>query len=165
MLAIVSGIYLIIIMFIPSQNNNNNAVGQVQQTRPGFNKSRRDIARIILWLVAATLLCGLHVEATCFSAAAVLVLKEGTFFSVKNMKWMILSAISFAASLLSLNMKRGADAVDEERAYSMKIMLWIATKSISTGWGVTLGLFLLSAATMPPPIENTSSVSNGRKQR
>ena len=118
--------------------------GQIQ-TPPGYNKSRRDIARLILTLVAIALLCGEQLLATFFSGAAILVLKEGTLFSIKNIKWTLLSAVSFAASLISLNMERGSNAVDEDRAYTLKMVMWLAAKTIQTGWGVTLGFFLFSA--------------------
>ena len=121
-----------------------STTGQVQ-TPTGFNKRKRDTARLILCFVTGFLLIGQYIIACCFSAAAVLCLKEGELLSTKNMKWMILSAISFVVSLVLLNMEKGSDIIDDEKAYTLKILLWIAAKSIQCSWGAILGLFLISA--------------------
>ena len=105
------------------------------------NKSRRDLARSILWIVSVTLLVGRTLEATCLSASAILVLKEGKLLSVKNMKWMILSVISFLASLVSMIETRGYEVVDEDRAYWLKMQMWLWANGTKTGWGVVLLLF------------------------
>ena len=117
-------------------------------TPPGFNKKLRDIARcILLLLVTASILQEMHLWAACFSATAILLLKDGRASSIKNMKWMVLSIMSFVASLLSWSMRLGSNIVDEEKAYTLKISLLLMGKFIQTIWGITLGFFLLSAAT------------------
>ena len=121
--------------------------GSTTTTPPGFNAGRRFAARWVLWFVVPTLMTGRKIWATIFSAAAIVILKEGTLFSGKNIKWMLLSGISFAASLGSWSLERGSDAVDEDRAYGMKTSLWLASKSMQVVWGTTLALFLFSAAT------------------
>lgn len=133
----------------PTSASNTSTIrrsttGQVQ-TPTGFNKRKRDTARLILCFVTGFLLIGQYIIACCFSAAAILCLKEGELLSTKNMKWMILSAISFVVSLVLLNMEKGSDIIDGEKAYTLKILLWIAAKSIQCSWGAILGLFLLSA--------------------
>ncbi|KAL3761991.1 hypothetical protein ACHAW5_008215 [Stephanodiscus triporus] len=114
---------------------------------PMRNKSRRDVARFLLWLVSATLLVDRTIEATCLSAGAVLVLKEGKLLSAKNLKWMILSVLSFLAGLASMIETRGYEEVDENRAYWLKMRLWLLAHGTRTGWGAILLLFLLSAST------------------
>jgi hypothetical protein len=110
------------------------------------NKSRRDLARVILWIVSVALLAGRTVEATCLSASVILVLKEGKILSVKNMKWMILSVLSFLAGLSSMIATRGYEEVDEDRSYWFKMQLWLWASGTRTGWGAILLLFLLSSA-------------------
>jgi hypothetical protein len=82
-------------------------------------------------------------------------LKEGTLFSVKNLKWMILSMISFAASLVAFVMLQGHNVVDEDKAYGLKFTLWFTAKFIQLVWGIILSLFLVSAftSTVPPPLK------------
>jgi len=126
---------------------NQTAPWLPASTPPGFNKKLRDVARCILLLVTASILQGMHLWATCFSAAAILLLKDGRANSIKNMKWMVLSIVSFVASLLSWSMVLGSNIVDEEKAYTLKISLWLMGKFTQTIWGITLGFFLVSAAT------------------
>lgn len=116
-------------------------------TPPGFNKNLRDIARWILLLVTAFILQGEHLWAACFSAVAILLLRDGKVDSIKNMKWMVLSIMSFVASLFSWELMRISNMVEEERAYTLKIILWLMGKFTQTIWGITLGFFLFSAAT------------------
>lgn len=110
------------------------------------NKTRRDAARFILWLVSAALLADRAVEATCLSASAILLLKEGKVLSMKNLKWMTLSVISFLASLVCMIQTTGYDEVDGDRAYGLKIGLLLMANGTRIGWGAILMLFLVSAA-------------------
>ena len=115
-------------------------------TPPGWNAGRRGVARYVLYFVVLTLLTGHQIWATMFSAISIIILKEGTIFSGKNIKWMTLSGISFMASLVSWSLERGYDIVDEEKAYTLKTALWLGSKSIQVTWGMVLALFLFSAA-------------------
>jgi hypothetical protein len=128
---------------------------QSQTTPAGFNKSRRDFSKFLLVVTACCLLMGHHLWCILLSAGSILALKEGTFFSVKNAKWMILSMISFAASLVAFVMLQGHNVVDEDKAYGLKFTLWFTAKFIQLVWGVILSLFLVSAftSTAPPPIQ------------
>uniref|UniRef100_A0A7S4ENM3 Uncharacterized protein n=1 Tax=Pseudo-nitzschia australis TaxID=44445 RepID=A0A7S4ENM3_9STRA len=149
--------------------NSNNTLGAPQTTTstststtttpPGWNAGRRFVARWLLWFVVLTLLSGLRIWATIFSASSIVILKEGTIFSGKNIKWMILSAISFLASLGSWTLSRGADAVDESEAYGLKISLWLLAESMRVVWGITLALFLYSAATAKISSNPTAAVA------
>ena len=123
------------------------AVTTGSKTPPGWNAGRRFAARWSLWFVALTLLSGFKVWATIFSPVSIVIMKEGTLFSGKNIKWMLLSGISFLASLGSWSLERGYEVVDEEKAYGLKISLWLASKSMQVLWGMILALFLFSAAT------------------
>jgi hypothetical protein len=116
-------------------------------TPPGFNSSRRFIARYILWLVVLTLMSGKYIPSAILSAMSIIILKEGTIFSGKNMKWMLLSIVSFLSSVVAFACFRGSQKIDEDRAYTLYITFWLASKSIQMIWGIILGLFLFSAAT------------------
>ena len=114
----------------------------------GFNKSCRDWAKLLLALTCVSLLAGGDNKfATCCSAAAILLLKQGTIFSTKNWKWGILSVTSFGVSLTAACLYQGTTYVDEDKAYTLKILLWLAMKFLQTAWAVVLALFLYSAFT------------------
>ena len=124
----------------PSSNSNSNTInrrsttGQVQQqTPPGYNKQKRDTARLILCFVTGFILLGQYTIACCFSAASILCLKEGELLSTKNKKWMMLSIVSFVVSLILFNIEKGSDIIDGDKAYTLKILLWITAKSIVVG--------------------------------
>jgi hypothetical protein len=138
-----------------SANLSNNGLNVVMQpqTTPGFNKNRRDFSKFLLVVTACCLLMGHNMWCILLSAGSILALKEGTFFSVKNLKWMTLSMISFAASLVAFVMLQGHNVVDEDKAYGLKFTLWFTAKFIQSVWGITLSLFLVSAftTTAPPP--------------
>jgi hypothetical protein len=122
-------------------------------TPTGFNKIKRDQCKFLLAVTSVLLLSGEVFFAILSSAVAVLSIKEGTVASTRNLKWMTLSFISFLASLSSLIMMNGSEFVDEDKAYGLKICLWLGAKSLQTGWGVTLGLFLVSAMSSKANIE------------
>jgi hypothetical protein len=135
-------------------NPSSNAVMQ-SQTAPGFNKNRRDFSKFLLVITACCLLMGYHMSCILLSAGSILTLKEGTFFSHKNLKWMILSMISFTASLIAFVMLQGHNVLDEDKAYELKVTLWFTAKFIQLVWGVSLSLFMVSAftTTVPPSIQ------------
>jgi hypothetical protein len=128
----------------------------------GHNKQKRDVAKILLAIVALSLATGYILLALAASIISILKLKEGTIFSTKIVKWMTLSLISFVASLTSWTMLQGQQAVDQDKAYTLYIWLWIIARSIQTFWSVTLGVFLYSALesnspprTVEPPSAST----------
>ena len=132
-------------------------------TPPGWNSGRRYVARGVLWFVVVTLMTGKQIWATFFSAVAIIILKEGTLFSGKNIKWMLLSGISFVASLGSWSLEQSYDVVDEEKAYGLKISLWLGSKSIQGVWGTILAVFLFSAATAKTAV--TTEIAESEKQK
>lgn len=148
---------------IRAPNNNDsvqvtiNTTASNNTTPPGWNAGRRFVARWVLWFVVLTLLTGHKIWATIFSATALIILKEGTLFSGKNIKWMLLSGLSFLASLGSWSLERGYEVIDEEKAYHLKMSLWLASKSMQTIWGIILAVFLFSAATSKASTTTTSS--------
>jgi len=132
---------------VSASNGTNIAKVKTKSTPPGYNKARRDQCKFLLMLTAVLLVTGGSLLSILTAAGAVLCIKEGTIASTKNMKWLTLSFISFCASLSSLILDKGAAFVDEEKAYGLKISLWLGAKAIQTGWGMTLALFLVSAFT------------------
>ena len=115
-------------------------------TPPGFNKNKRDSARLFLLIVTISLFLGYYILSIIFSMISILTLKEGTGLSIKNMKWMTLSVISLVASLIASQMYYASMKVDEEKAYSLKICLNIIAQSTRIIWASFLGLLLLSAS-------------------
>lgn len=135
-------------------NNRRYQERQLVSTPPGFNKERRDISKMLLAVTTFCLFLGSPMVALLTSVGAIFVLKEGTFWSVKNIKWSILSIISVCISLCCWLLREGYHYVDEERAYGLKTSLWLANKFLQVGWSTILGIFLLSAFTpLPSPSE------------
>lgn len=116
-------------------------------TPPGFNKSRRDLTKLLLLLTAASLFTGANGFAVCTSASSIFVVKQGTLFSTKNVKWGALSVISFVVSLTAFILLQGYQVVDEDKAYTLKMSLYLTAKSMQAFWAVVLGLFLFSTLT------------------
>ena len=112
---------------------------------PGYNKRKRDIVKLVLVVVAAGLLRGDPVVATVLSIVAMICLKEGTFWSTKNIKWMGLCVISFGMSLAAWSLERESADANEEKTYTLNSKLYVSSKTIQLFWGMTLSLFLLSA--------------------
>lgn len=79
------------------------------------------------------------------SALAALSMKQGTVMSIKNIKWFILSFISFLVSLVSSVLFRCATLVDEEKAYQYKIQLHSVALISQKVWGGILALLLAMA--------------------
>ena len=129
-----------------SQPNQGEAsIDGAPQHPPGYNKRKRDIVKLVLVVVAAGLLRGDPKMATVLSVVAMVCLKEGTFWSTRNLKWMGLCVMSFGMSLISWCLERGSDDVNEEKAYTRNSMLWVSSKTIQLCWGMTLSVFLVSA--------------------
>lgn len=127
----------------PSKTANNTNITPTHP--PGYNKRKRDIVKLVLVVVAAGLLRGDPRVATVLSIVAIICLKEGTFWSAKNLKWMALCIMSFCMSLASWSLERASDDVNEEKAYTLNSILWVSAKIIQLCWGMTLGVFLVSA--------------------
>ena len=147
-------------------NANASSLDNSNSTPPGWNSGRRYVARLVLWFVVLTLMSGLQIWATFFSALSIIILKEGTLFSGKNIKWMILSGVSFLASLGSWSLERSYEAVDEEKAYGLKICLWLGSKSMQGIWGIVLAVFLFSAAlSKSATTTGTTAIASSQPQR
>ena len=112
---------------------------------PGYNKRKRDIVKLVLVVVAAGLLRGDPVMATVLSIVAMICLKEGTFWSTRNIKWMGLCVISFGMSLAAWSLERESAEANEEKTYTLNSKLYVSSKTIQLFWGTILSLFLISA--------------------
>jgi len=130
-----------------SHDESGGCSGDQTTTPRGFNKSRRDFSKLLLGITAAALLTNANACATAASAGAILVLKQGTLLSHKNWKWAALSIVSFVVSLSATILLQGHEIVDADKAYGLKISLWLMGKFLQVFWSVTLALFLLSAWT------------------
>lgn len=124
------------------------SAGDEQSTPPGYNKRRRDVAKFLL---AATSVCLLTNQAMAlaiiFSGVATVLLKPAKLSSAKNLKWIVLSAVSFVASLVSSAYLGGQALLDESKAYELKYYLLLRGRFIQTVWGGILALFIYSAFT------------------
>lgn len=140
-----------LILFIRSRMTMRNTKDIVSKPPAGFNKEKRDQCKTLLIGTCAFMMVGNLIWASICSAMALMVLKEGTLASTRNLKWLLLSSISFCSSLCALILYKGYDIVDENKAYALKISLLLGAKSIQTGWSVILGLFLFSAFTSSSP--------------
>lgn len=135
-------------------------------TPEGYNSTRRFTARWVLWGVVFGLIRSRLVVALLCAASSIVILKEGTVFSGKNLKWMILSMLSFGISVLAWSFRRAHDSItatiddDEDgneddgqphhrRRYPvmkiLRLVLKLSSKWLATVWAAILGLFLLSA--------------------
>jgi hypothetical protein len=130
-------------------------------TPPGYNKARRVISRLLLGVTAASLLSNSNVSAVISSACAIMVLKDGTMMSTKNIKWGIISVVSFVFSLSAWILGSVSFLVDEEKGYTLKILFVCGMKAMQLFWGVILGLFLYSAYSAKPT-EGEKSVTGKR---
>lgn len=113
---------------------------------PGYNKKKRDIVKLILVVVAAALLRGDPVVATVLSIVSIICLKEGTFWSTKNLKWMALCIMSCAMSSAAWSLERDSwDNKEEQVLFGSDSMFYTSAKVIQLCWGGTLSVFLVSA--------------------
>jgi hypothetical protein len=115
---------------------------------PGYNKAKRDVVKLILVIVAASMLGGDPKAAAVFSVVAAICLKDGTLFSLKNFKWLGLCVLSFVMALSSWSLERAVSAHDNDanmETNPMKNILWGSAKIIQLCWGMTLSVFLVSA--------------------
>ena len=55
----------------------------------------------------------------CTSAISIFTVKQGTLFSTKNIKWGMLSVVSFIVSLTNFILLQGYEVIDEDKAYSL----------------------------------------------
>ena len=131
------------ISLTPTTKNTTSSTDTT--TPPGFNKNRRDLSKLLLSVVVVALITNANTCATAASAGAILFLKQGTLLSHKNWKWGALAAVSFAVSLSCGILWQGYSMVEEDKAYGLKISLWLLAKFLQVFWSVTLGLFLFSA--------------------
>ena len=122
-------------------------MGHDEQNHPdGFNKNLRHLARVCLWANAFCLLCGFTVFASLSSAAAVFLLSKGTLASSKNLRWQFTCFFSMAVSFWAHALLWGASIIDKDRAYSLKMMLYIFGRGSGFTWGAFLVVFLFIAA-------------------
>jgi hypothetical protein len=115
---------------------------------PGYNKKKRDLVKLILVVVAASMLVGEPKAATVLSVVAAICLKEGKVFSLKNLKWLGLCILSFVMAASSWSLERAVSTQDTDKNMvknPMQNVLWGSAKIIQLCWGMTLGVFLVSA--------------------
>merc|ERR1719245_2135041 len=103
-----------------------------EDTPEGYNSNKRFMSRWILWVAVFSMILSRYLIAIICSASSIIVLKEGTIFSTKNLKWMILSMISFAASVTSYSLRRAYDSIGDDHGRFLKLILRLSSKWICT---------------------------------
>lgn len=122
-------------------------------TPPGFNQGLREVSRLLLGISALALFYNSNGLATISSALAIMVLRDGTFFSVKNIKWTSLSIISFLLSLISYSLGNTAEWVqqvsenDSTAEKTISIIFLCQMKFLQMFWGCVLTFVLVQAYT------------------
>ena len=111
----------------------------------GYNKQLRDHSRICLFLNAVCLLFGMSFFASIFSVIAIFILSRGTVASTRNLRWGLTAYASMAISFFTQLMGWAARTVDEEKAYTIKILFYIVGRGTAVMWGATLCVFLFIA--------------------
>lgn len=111
-------------------------------TDPGFNRTKRQWARGLLWVTSALLIFDKPLLSLLASATAVYVMHGGKWLSHKNIKWMGASIISFVISLYALTLRTESNFVDEEKAYELKATLNVKHRAVEIIWGGVLLLVL-----------------------
>ena len=116
------------------------------KTPPGYNKTRRVVTRALLGMAALGLLNeGYSSYSLACSSAAFLTLKEGTLWSMKNAKWMLLTLITFYVSLWSTICMENAELFGVQRAYMVSAAVRMSGRTPELMWGYILALFVGSA--------------------
>jgi len=112
-------------------------------TPSGYNRTKRQYARIFLWLTSLLLITSHPFLSLPTSACAVYTMHGGTWFSHKNFKWMSASILSFCISLYSLALRVKSDTIDGGFAYELKMSLEVRQRTVEITWGGILLLCLV----------------------
>mmetsp|Transcript_6240 Transcript_6240/g.7621 ORF Transcript_6240/g.7621 Transcript_6240/m.7621 type:complete len:156 (-) Transcript_6240:158-625(-) len=121
------------------------ALNKKENTPPGHNKGLRNSARAFLWVTTVLLLLSRPGLASITSIIALGRVLEGTFFSIKNIKWLTICGVSVVASLMSWFCQSSSDVIDENKGYTLKMILFIISRGIALIGGIILGLILFFA--------------------
>jgi hypothetical protein len=132
-----------------SSSKNNNT-----STPPGYNYSIREISRLLLGITALALFTNANSIATMSSAGAVTMLRGGTMFSIKNIKWTILSIISFLFCLTISSLQNTVhvfqpnDSNGDRNSWNLIALLFLGQmKFLQMFWGGIITFVLVSAYT------------------
>jgi hypothetical protein len=131
------------------------------ETSTGWNRKHRNATKILLVINCCCLVAGnAHLAALISSALATISMKQGTAMSIKNLKWLVVSFISFLVSLISSVLLSSATLVDEEKAYHYKMQLHFAGLISQKVWGGVLGLILALAFFIERPRDDPYDVKH-----
>ena len=133
-------------------------VQQVATTATGWNRKHRNATKILLVFTCCCLVAGnAPLSALLSSALATISMKQGTVMSIKNLKWLVLSFISFLVSLVSAVLLSSATLIDEEKAYHFKTQLHFVGLISQRVWGGILALVLALAFLIERPTNEHKS--------
>merc|ERR1712187_122885 len=79
------------------------------------------------------------------SFGAVLLIRQGTSYSIRNMKWSGMAWISLFTSVACWVLNEALLLVDPERAYSLHLCLYLASRGLESLWTITVAVVILLA--------------------
>ncbi len=132
-------------------------------TPNGYNKQLRHNCRIFLCAAGVSLVLGYSFVASICSVAGVLVLHGGTLFSTKNLKWGLTAYITVFVSFFAYFMHWAASIIDQEKAYILKMVLFLCGRGSELMWGAILLIFLLMANSAPGDDNEAAAPINKKK--
>jgi hypothetical protein len=119
-------------------------------TPPGHNSSLREVARLMLGVTALALFSNCSGIASLSSAASILVMRDGTMFSTKNLRWGLLSISSFIVSLIAYSLSGTASSIEHDEFSGSSFLKGFFTgwmKFVQLFWGSILSFVLVTAYT------------------
>lgn len=124
---------------------------QSQQLQQGHNKFRRDVVKLLLCVVSGSLFTDYNGIALLTSIGCIGILKQLTFFSTRNIKWGILSVVSFVISTWCFTCARSVSASEGSlyNEYTVTTMFYFSVQTTQTFWSIILAVFLISAFSTP----------------
>ena len=123
----------------------------------GYNKGLRDLCRACLWATAALHMIGWPRPALIASLCAVVLIMKGTQESFKNMKWGFASWASLVCSIFASIMEHFLSVIDQERAYTLYMIVWLLERSTELIVAAMLGMLLFIAADLTPTTQNNGT--------
>ena len=111
-------------------------------TAPGYNRSLREVSRILIAAVGVFLWLDHPKTALCATLASIVALHYGTSFSIKNWKWRFVAWGSLPACGIACFIHSSLGLVDEEKAYTIHLLMRLALYGIETCWSVLLWIVI-----------------------
>ena len=82
---------------------------------------------------------------------------KGSQESFKNMKWGFASWASLVCSIFASIMEHFLSVIDQERAYTLYMIVWLLERSTELIVAAMLGMLLFIAAALTPTTQNNGT--------